>query len=556
VLVAGSILMSFTLVRAYQRSVPGAWSLFGRRRAPAVAPGPEARASAGWETRIALADGTTLTCLFVPFHGDAGLEDFRSQRLRERHGLAPGRLFRLVVVRDGAAGAGADVLTVSALSVTDAEGEAAGDLLRALDAAGIAEARDPLALVLGQGSVAVEPADLRQLAAWGRAPGADAELTLETGAGTLRGALTPTDVAQARVPRWFGGVAGSVAGGEVAGGPSPEERIAALEAELAAERERVLALEERARARELEFLEFNRGLAELDLGELRDARFGLPEEDPQTNAAEPAEPDAPPTPEELAEEARRARTEEIELSLRILFKHEGLHGLDLLNLGSLGEGWVGPVLYRMLDDRGRLAGSLVAERLRLEASRAARTLTIVLEDGYEAHGEVRTLFDGGARRIVLPLVDPAPWLESIPELFGPEDLDPEEDDGLWDLVELRRTLNGLLALDTTAGWYRLHSCGGVTDGELRAVHMIELDDGGRVRRRFFADVLRVDLGGSRPRLVLLDGAILRGDLREGFRDGRHEIVLPRASLAGWREANLPTPGEGAGAEPGAETPGR
>src|SRR5262249_49753344 len=157
--------------------------------------------------------------------------------------------------------------------------------------------------------------------------------------------------------------------------------------------------------------------------------------------------------------------------------------------------------------RGLLTGSVHAERLRLTGSRAARTLTLVLEKGYESRAGERVPFIDGVRRIGLSNVDPEPWFRDCPELFTAEDLAPSDDDGLWDLGGVRRELNRLLALDTRHGWYRLHSLGGVLGTELRDVQLEELETGGRLVRRFFADRLDFALEDASLVLQLRDGSI-------------------------------------------------
>jgi len=225
---------------------------------------------------------------------------------------------------------------------------------------------------------------------------------------------------------------------------------------------------------------------------------------------------------------------------------EGLRGIDLLEAGTVGDGATGPVVFRLLDADGRLAGSLYAERLRLEASLAGRTLTIVLEDGYESHGGQRTPIgnDGDpagppAWRIPLEGLDPRPWMESLGELFGelPDDAPP--DDGLWDLAYVQVTLNALLREDASAGWLRLKRLGGVENGVLRDVHFEVLDAEGRLERRVFAD--RLTLEGSAEGVVLrfAGGVHLRGEERTPFLDGGWRVWLPNARVDAWRAAGLP-----------------
>ena len=176
------------------------------------------------------------------------------------------------------------------------------------------------------------------------------------------------------------------------------------------------------------------------------------------------------------------------LALRSLFTLEQVSGFDLLEAGRVQAGFTGPVVLRVLDARGRPLGTLSADRLRLEASRAARTLTIVLENGYERRFGAKTPFDGsppdadgraGVRRIVLPASDPKPWLDAVPELFREEDKTPPLDDGSHDVAKLRAALNQLLHAEALAGEYRVIGIGGVQGSVLRDVAIDLLDAEGR-----------------------------------------------------------------------------
>ena len=148
-------------------------------------------------------------------------------------------------------------------------------------------------------------------------------------------------------------------------------------------------------------------------------------------------------------------------------------------------------------------------------------------------------FEGGVRRVVLPYVDPDPWLAAVPELFSGDDLAPSTDDGVWNLGELRRELNRLLGLETSTGWYRVRSLSGVLGEELVEVHLEEFDASGRIKRRLFADRVRILLDEQGVQLFLVDGAVVRGDEKVGFRNGEHRIYLPRTPLSEWQTARLP-----------------
>lgn len=311
--------------------------------------------------------------------------------------------------------------------------------------------------------------------------------------------------------------------------------------------------EERVRReeREHEWLSYTKALAVLDLApEPFTVERGSAEEGAGKNGSggEPSDP--------IAERSRQVLR-----ILRSLFKAEQVAGLDLLEAGRVAEGYTGPVVLRLLDPAGRPVGSLSAERLRLEASRSGKTLTLVFEEGYERRAGSVIPFDGplvsetvltqgqvvaseaalrkGVRRIVLPRVDPEPWFEALPELFG-EQLDaPVPDDGHWNRELVRIELNRLLREDIVGGYYRLHGLGGVKDLELRDVQLEELDPEGRLQRRLFADRMRIVAQDRGVLLFLESGVQMRGGNKVPFLDGRYRIFLPRARLEAWRKAQIP-----------------
>jgi hypothetical protein len=328
-----------------------------------------------------------------------------------------------------------------------------------------------------------------------------------------------------------------------------QARVASLEAEREALRARVEALElELARerdarlTREQEWLDYVRTLGSL-VPEPR--QLELPTFGPHLPRVDPAEADAAPQLS-AAERAGLRRSEEVRAGLRALLAAEGVRGIDLLEVGRVREGGVGPVVFRLLDADGRLAGSLYAERLRLEASLAGRTLTLVLEDGHESHGGQRTPFGrdadpGGppAWRIPLEGLDPRPWVDSLGELFGETPDDGPPDDGLWDLAYVQVTLNTLLREDAAGGWLRIKRLGGVDNGVLRDVHVEVLDPQGRLERRVFADRLTLESSAEGVVLRFTGGVHLRGEERTPFLDGGWRVWLPRARTQAWRAAGLP-----------------
>ncbi len=328
------------------------------------------------------------------------------------------------------------------------------------------------------------------------------------------------------------------------------EQIDELRAQLTREQE--LRLE-----REREWLRYTRAIDALSGDALQHG--------PRFESQAPADEEpVDETPEaEAVDPALLARSAEIERSLRALLAVEGVRGMDLLEAGRLGDGWIGPVVFRLVDDQGRLAGSLGAQRLRLAGSRMARTLTLILEDGFESRGGARTPFETepqesesdetfGVRRIELDEVDPQHWVQAAPELFGGIELVAPVDDGQWSLTWVRANLNRLLRLDVERGYWRVKTLGGVFEGQLRDVQLEQFDASGKLERRLFADRLSLERRERGVALLLEGGALVRGDEKTPFLDGRYRIYLPRADHGEWNRAGLPgltsQPGPAARAE--------
>jgi hypothetical protein len=481
---------------------------------------PTPALGAAWRAHVVL-DGAQVLARLLPLHDEPALQAFRSDALRVRYGLPAGRAYRLYL----------------SLAPQDAADAGAPLRLETVRVTGLAAFAELATRPAGPDSVyalftaplgTLEPGRARALLLWGELRGeldARPELELARAGATTRAVLEPWQSDEGEgVPRWYAGFGLARPNAEP---PELAAEVARLERELAAERARRA---ERERA----FLEFGRALSELPGGQA--LTLELQGESPVVSE---------PTPKEreraAAAVAARARAEEIGTALSALMQLEGVRGLDLLEPGTLlpgPPGALGPVVFRCLDERGGLAGSLRAERLRLEGSRAAHTLTLILEDGFESRGGVRVPFEGGARRITLPEVDPEPWRVECPELFEDEPA-PAHDDGRWAREEVRRELNRLLALDTRHGWYRLHALGGVVGDELRDVALEELQADGRLARRLFADRLRLVLEDDALVLELSDGASVRGAEKRPFRDGTLRVVLPGAAGAAWRAASLP-----------------
>jgi hypothetical protein len=227
----------------------------------------------------------------------------------------------------------------------------------------------------------------------------------------------------------------------------------------------------------------------------------------------------------------------------------------LLEAGEFADGAIGPVVLRELDPDGRPYGTLCAERLHFEGSNAARTLTFVLEKGYERRGFQRYPFDEpgapaaeavdesaarrGTKRIELPEIDPRRWIEKVPELFAPSAASEVIDDGRHDLTAVRVALNGLLREDASAGWWRLSSLGGVQHEVLREVVLDGFDRDGRQERRLFADRLTILEEGKGVQLLLEHGAQVRGDQKLPFLEDHYRIFLPQALPEAWDKAGVP-----------------
>lgn len=343
--------------------------------------------------------------------------------------------------------------------------------------------------------------------------------------------------------RAVAGPAASSAPSAVEGQPKSEsEVVLALQQQVAALRAEVAREQELRLEREREWLRYTESFGALS------AQAGV--EAPEFEAQVPASERPAPVAPEPVDLAPFERSKDVLRALRALFAIEGVRGLDLLEVGAVQADHAGPVVFRLLDDRGRLAGSLCAQRMRFAGSRSAHTLSIVLEDGYETRGGQRTEFDVdpaqagerenfGVRRLEFEDIDPLPWLEAAPELFGGVELAAPADDGVWNLTYVRGSLNRLLAVDIERGYFRLKALGGVVEGVLRDVQLDEFDGRGKLLRRLFADRLRIERRERGVALLLEGGASVRGDEKTPFLDGRLRLYLPRADHAEWNRAGLP-----------------
>ena len=146
---------------------------------------------------------------------------------------------------------------------------------------------------------------------------------------------------------------------------------------------------------------------------------------------------------------------------------------------------------------------------------------------------------GGVRRVHFPGVDPRPWIEAFPELFDPADRRALPDDGLWNRLDVRLELNRRLAADPLGERFRLLDLGGVVDGVMHGIQVVELDDDGRPVRRLFADRMRIRKSEGGLQMVLEKGVQERDDVRAPFLDGRYRIYLGGADTEAWIDAPLP-----------------
>ena len=259
------------------------------------------------------------------------------------------------------------------------------------------------------------------------------------------------------------------------------------------------------------------------------------------------------------------RAQELKTSLRAYLRAEGARGLDILEVGALIDGGIGPIVARQLDSNGRLLATLVADRLRLEKSDSGYTVTVVLEGGYERRGgqvwpfpvangkgvsapvametvaglatqqELRV----GVLRIPLAGVNPAPWIEVMPELFRSEDLIRLVDDGSTNLIALRFSFNKLLENRKQGARWRLVTLGGIVEREWRDVHMAELNLQSQVVRRLFTDRLNLRVEGNNVIFEMKDGAQERNGVRTPFLAGRYSLVFPGADIPAWQSVGIP-----------------
>lgn len=293
--------------------------------------------------------------------------------------------------------------------------------------------------------------------------------------------------------------------------------------------------EARRQEREREWLAYVKGLAEL----APRAGVQIPGFETDAGKVEMPAPRLEPAPDP-AVQARVERDAQILRRMQALLIADSVRGLDALELGTLQDGFTGPVVFRALDDEGRPVGSICAEQLQLEGSRAARTLTFVFTKGYHRRAEQRNPFpEPGVLRVELPEVDPTPWMEDLPELFASAKPRQWRDDGLHDLTKLRVAFNLQLREDAAAGYWRLSSLEGVSAGVLREVVLDGFGADGRLERKLFADSLKVCERPQGVMLLLESGAQLRGDAKTPFLEGRYRIFLPRADPARMRAEGIP-----------------
>lgn len=334
------------------------------------------------------------------------------------------------------------------------------------------------------------------------------------------------------------------------------EEVARLGAELQSQRmineslqQDIEAQEQAHLAREMDWLGYTQVLASLPIPDAPAPPTFVIVADPRD---EPGAETPAPSLEELEAEAelRRVREEDeaICAELAVLLRAEGVWGMVFLTIGTAGEGFSGPVVVRLIDDRGRPVGNLHAARFHLEASHAGQSVTLVFEDGGESHGgRPAVAFDGGSRRVPLVGVDPAPWLEALPGLFAAVDLEGPRAEPGYDLARRVRALNELLLADTSAGFWRLRSCRRVAGRVFQETQLEHRNRSGRVDKRLFADRLSVEAAdhqgdrGGGVVLRLAEGVQDVGGEMRPFLEGRYSIFLPSADASSWRDAGLLVP---------------
>ncbi|MBJ02511.1 MAG: hypothetical protein CMK00_06540 [Planctomycetes bacterium] len=323
--------------------------------------------------------------------------------------------------------------------------------------------------------------------------------------------------------------------------------VSRLETELEGHQRIIVALrqdlevqEEAHRKREEEWLSYTRALASLPVPDVPSPPGFIPVKEDE--GAAPAR-----SSEELAleEELRRVRVldEEVCTQLGVLLRAEQVSGYRFLTVGSPGEGFAGPVVVRLSDQRGRPLGSLHAERFHLEASHAGKSVTMVFEEGGESHGgRPEVPFEGGRRRVPLLGVAPEPWLEALPGLFPEDERTGPRAQADEKLARRAKALNELLLEDTSDGYWRLKDCASLDGRIFREVQLEHRGRDGKLDKRLFTDQLSVQAGeqdaSSGVILRLSEGVQdVRGELRP-FLQGRFSIFLPGADAGAWRGAGL------------------
>jgi hypothetical protein len=338
---------------------------------------------------------------------------------------------------------------------------------------------------------------------------------------------------------------------------SAEGEVARLQAQVEDLRSRLVQAEsalqaetERRLAREKEWLEYTSSIAKMESLAQGLPKFAVdpavqPKPEPSTSETDKPEPDktetnaGPPSQADVTAVTRRLRT---------LLSAEQVAGVDVMELGNVQADHVGPVVLRILDANGRLLSVLAADRLRLECSRAGRSVTLVLEHGYERRNGEKLAFTGGAvdadgrggvRTIVIPDCDPRPWLEGLPFLFRPEALEPVPHDGSISVESLRAALNVKLREDQLIGHWRVDGIGGVQRSVLYEVAFSQLDEKGNIVRTLVADKATFAALSKGVEVLLEGGAQVKVDSTVPFLDGRYRLVLPRADAEAWRAARIP-----------------
>lgn len=180
-----------------------------------------------------------------------------------------------------------------------------------------------------------------------------------------------------------------------------------------------------------------------------------------------------------------------------------------------------------------------AERVSFELHRMTQTMVARFHDGHRTSGGLRVPLPRGGARVDFPGINVAAWTAHFPELALTSGEEPTPEARIA-AESVRRSLDALLSLRGTQGYYRLSGLGAVESGRLRFVQLNAFDADGGLRKTFEADSLEVLLhANGTVELVLRNGAILEGFLRRPFSSDVFRLYLTQQSLDEWRRSGAP-----------------